>query len=70
MRLSARNQLAGTVVAVTRGPVTAFVKLDVGAGQHISASLTTEAVDELGVTVGSKVTAVFKASSVMLGVEE
>ena len=69
MKLSARNQLAGTVVSVTRGPVTSLVKLDVG-GQHITATLTTEAADDLGLTVGSNATAIFKASAVILGVEE
>jgi molybdate transport system regulatory protein len=69
MKLSARNQLVGTVTSVTRGPVTALVKVDVGNGQHISATLTTEAADDLGLTEGSPVTAIFKASAVILGVE-
>lgn len=69
MKLSARNQLTGTVVSVTRGPVTALVKVDVGGGQHVSATLTTEAADDLGLTEGSPVTAIFKASAVILGVE-
>lgn len=69
MKLSARNQLTGTVVSVTRGPVTALVKLDVGGGQHITATLTTEAADDLDLTAGSPVTAIFKASAVILGVE-
>lgn len=68
MRLSARNQLEGTVVSVVRGPVTALVKIDVG-GQHISATLTTEAADELGIAEGKPVKAIFKASAVLLGVE-
>lgn len=68
MKLSARNQLTGTVVSVVTGPVTALVKLDVG-GQHISATLTSEAVEDLGIEVGASVTAIFKASAVMLGVE-
>jgi molybdate transport system regulatory protein len=69
MRLSARNQLSGTVLSITRGSVTSLVKVDVGAGQRVSATLTSEAADELGLTVGSPVTAVFKASAVILGVE-
>jgi molybdopterin-binding protein len=67
MKLSARNQLAGTVVSVTRGPVSAMVKVDVGGGQHVTATLTTEAADELGLAEGSAVTAIFKASSVIIG---
>ena len=69
MRLSARNQLEGTVVSVTRGPVTALVKVDIGNGQHIGATLTTEAADDLGLVAGSPVSAIFKASAVILGVE-
>jgi molybdopterin-binding protein len=69
MKLSARNQLTGTVVSVTRGPVSALVKLDVGGGQHITATLTTEAADDLALTEGTPVTAIFKASSVIIGVE-
>jgi molybdopterin-binding protein len=69
MKLSARNQLAGTVISVTRGPVTALVKVDIGNGQHVSATLTTEAADDLGLTAGSPVTAIFKASAVIIGVE-
>ena len=69
MRLSARNQLEGTVVSITRGPVTALVKVDLGGGQHISATLTTEAADDLGLAPGAPVSAIFKASAVILGVE-
>ena len=69
MRLSARNQLKGTVASVTRGPVDSLVKVDVGGGNHVGATLTSEACDELGIVVGASVTVVFKASSVMLGVE-
>jgi molybdopterin-binding protein len=69
MELTARNMLRGTVMSVTRGPVTTLVKVDVGGGQHVSATVTTEAVDELGITEGKQVTAIFKASAVILGVE-
>jgi molybdopterin-binding protein len=69
MKLSARNQIVGTVASVTRGPVSSLVKIDIGGGQHIGATLTTEAVDELSLTTGAPVTAVFKASAVIIGVE-
>jgi len=69
MELTARNMLTGTVVSVTRGPVTTLVRVDVGGGQHVSATVTTESVDELGITEGKRVTAIFKASAVILGVE-
>lgn len=68
MRLSARNQLRGTVVSVVRGPVNVLVKIDVG-GQTVSATLTAEAAEDLGVAPGVEVVAVFKASSVLVGVE-
>lgn len=68
MQLSARNQLKGTVVSIVRGPVTALVKIDVG-GQHLSATLTAEACDELGLVEGAETVAIFKASAVILGVE-
>ena len=69
MNITARNQIRGTVISVTRGPVSSLVKLDIGGGQHVTASVTTEAVDELGIGEGKSATAIFKASSVMLGLE-
>jgi molybdopterin-binding protein len=68
MKLSARNQLTGTIVSIVRGPVTALVKIDVG-DQHISATLTTEAADDLELVEGKTVTAIFKASAVILGTD-
>jgi molybdopterin-binding protein len=65
MRISARNQLAGTVKGIRRGEAIANVELDV-AGQRLLASITVEAVEELGLSEGSQVTAVIKASDVML----
>jgi molybdopterin-binding protein len=69
MKLTARNQLKGTVVSVTRGPVSALVKIDLGGGHHVSATVTTEGVDDLGIAEGKEVTAIFKASAVILGVD-
>ncbi len=68
MKLSARNQLKGKVVAVKEGAVEAQVKIDVS-GQHITAVITVDAVKELGIVVGSEVTAIIKADSVMLAVD-
>jgi molybdopterin-binding protein len=65
MKLSARNQLSGTVRGITRGPVTAKVELDVS-GQRVVSSITVEAVDELALSEGDAVIAVIKASDVML----
>lgn len=65
MKLSARNQLAGTVSEIRRGEAIANVVVDV-AGQRLVASITVEAVDELGLVNGKAVTAVVKASDVIL----
>jgi molybdopterin-binding protein len=68
MRISARNQLKGTVRGIRRGEAIANVEVDV-AGQRLVASITVEAVDELNLSEGSEVTAVIKASDVMLAVD-
>jgi molybdopterin-binding protein len=68
MRISARNQLPATVTNVSRGASIANVELDVG-GQRVVASITVEAVDDLGITEGARVTAVIKASDVMIATD-
>ncbi len=68
MKLSARNQLKGTVKSVTKGQTTAHVEIDVG-GLVLTASITNEAVDALGLKVGEPAYAVVKASDVMIGVD-
>jgi len=68
VKLSARNQLTGTVAEIHRGEAIANVVLDV-AGQRLVASITVEAVDELGLTEGSGVTAIVKASDVILAAD-
>jgi molybdate transport system regulatory protein len=65
VKLSARNQLSGTVSEIRRGEAIANVVLDV-AGQRLVASITVEAVDELGLAAGSEVTVIVKASDVIL----
>ena len=65
MQISARNQLKGTVKGIRRGEAIANVELEV-AGQRLVASITVEAVEELCLAQGSEVTAVIKASDVML----
>jgi molybdopterin-binding protein len=65
VKLSARNQLPATVTGITRGEATANVVLEVS-GQRLVSSITVEAVDELGLSEGSQVTAVIKASDVIL----
>ena len=66
MKLSARNIMKGRVVKVTRGATTAHVKIDVGAGTVVTASITIEAVDELNLREGDAAYAVVKASDVIV----
>jgi molybdopterin-binding protein len=67
MKLSARNQIKGKIVEVTKGMTTAHVRIDIGHGVTITSSITNEAVDELGLKVGDEALAVIKASDVMVG---
>ncbi len=68
MKLSARNQLSGTVTSINQGEAIANVVLDV-AGQRLVASITVEAVRELGLSEGSQVTAIIKASDVIVATD-
>ncbi len=68
MKISARNRLKGKVVEVMKGATTAHVRLDVD-GTVVTASITNEAVDELGLKVGQEAYAVIKASDVMIGLD-
>ena len=68
MKLSARNQMPGTILAIHMGATTSHVTIDVN-GTKVFAAITNEAVDELGLTVGKKAVAVIKASDVMVAVD-
>jgi molybdopterin-binding protein len=67
MKISARNQFAGTLAALHPGAVNATVKVDIGGGHVVTASITNEAVAELGLAEGDSVTVIVKASDVMIG---
>lgn len=67
MKLSARNQLKGRIVEVTKGATTSHVRIEVGQDAIITASITNEAVAELGLKKGDDAWAVIKASDVMIG---
>jgi molybdopterin-binding protein len=69
MKLSARNALRGTVTELKKGAVAALVKIDIGGGNVITSTVTVDAVEELGLEVGKPVTAVIKASEVVLAVD-
>ena len=68
MRISARNQIKGTVTQVTKGATTAHVLVDIG-GRVVTSSITNESVDDLGIKAGSNVYVIIKASDVMIGVD-
>jgi molybdopterin-binding protein len=69
MRISARNQIKGTVVEVKKGATTSHVRVDIGGGQIMTSSITNEAVDDLGIKAKGNVTVVIKASDVMIAVD-
>jgi molybdopterin-binding protein len=69
MRLSARNQIPARVTGITAGEATANVELDAN-GVRLVASITVEAVRDLGLAEGSEVTAVIKASEVILATSD
>jgi molybdopterin-binding protein len=68
MALSARNQIKGTVTGITKGEAIANVEIDAN-GVRLVASITTEAASELGLEEGSQVTAIIKASDVILATD-
>jgi molybdopterin-binding protein len=69
MRLSARNRISARVTSITKGEASANVELDAG-GIRLVASITVEAVAELGLTEGTDVVAIVKASDVMVAVPD
>ena len=69
MKLSARNRVPARVVAITQGEAIANVELDAN-GQRIVSSITVEAVRELGLSEGTEVIAVVKASDVMIALDD
>ena len=68
-RISARNQIKGKILEVKKGATTAHIRLEIAPGQVVTASITNEAVDELGLKVGATATAVIKASDVMIAID-
>ncbi len=64
--LSARNQIPGTLKEIKKGQTTSYLKIDIGGGHMVTASITNEAVDELALKSGDTVWAIIKASDVMV----
>ena len=69
MRISARNQIKGTVVEVKKGATTSHVRVDIGNGLIMTSSITNESVDDLGIKAEGQVTVVVKSSDVMIAVD-
>jgi molybdopterin-binding protein len=67
MELSARNQLAGKVIEVKRGAVVAEVSITIGGGQTIVSTISLASVDRMKLKEGDAVTAIIKASEVIVG---
>lgn len=68
IKLSARNQLTGTISNISRGAVYSLVEIDLGSGVSVIAGITIESTDGLDLHPGQTATALFKAGSVILGV--
>ena len=66
MKISARNQLKGKIVGVTKGQTSAHVRIDIGGVVIVTSSITNEAVDDLALKIGDEALAVIKASDVMV----
>jgi molybdopterin-binding protein len=69
MKLSARNKLKGKILDVKKGATTAHVRLEIAPGQVVTASITNEAVEELGLKAGGSAIAIVKAPDVMIAVD-
>lgn len=67
MKISARNQISGTIVSIAPGAVNGSIKVDIGGGNVVTASITEEAIADLGLAKGDAVTVIIKASDVMIG---
>jgi molybdopterin-binding protein len=69
MRLSARNKLKGTIIAVEEGLITAKVKIDLGNGNIITSIVSREAISDLALKVNDTAYAVIKSTEIMIGID-
>ncbi len=69
MKISARNQLKGTVSSILKGAVNSEVVLKISEGSSITSIITNGAADELGLKEGDEVIALVKASKVIIGID-
>ncbi|MBQ7886570.1 MAG: TOBE domain-containing protein [Clostridia bacterium] len=70
MKISARNQFKGTVAGIAEGVVNGIMQIDIGGGNVMSATISMNAIKELGLKVGEPAYAVVKATSVMVAVDD
>lgn len=70
MKISARNQFKGKVVGIQEGAVNGIVKIDIGGGNVMSATISMNAIKELGLEVSKDAYAVVKATSVMVAIDD
>ncbi|MCG6207677.1 molybdopterin-binding protein [Rhodopseudomonas sp. HC1] len=68
MKISARNQLKGTIIDIQKGATTSHVRIEIGGGAVVTAAITNEAVEELALAKGQAATAVIKASDVLVAI--
>lgn len=70
MKISARNQLKGTVTQIQEGAVNGIVTIDIGGGNIISSTISMSSIKELNLKVGSPAYAIIKATSVIIGIDD
>lgn len=70
MKLSARNQFKGKVVSITEGAVNGIVRIDIGGGNEVTATISMASIKELDLQAGKDAIAVIKATSVMVGIPD
>ncbi len=70
MKISARNVLAGEILSIVQGPVTAEVTLRIAEGTHLVATITTASAHALNLREGMQAFGIIKSSSVMIGVDD
>ena len=69
MKVSARNQLKGTIKKITHGSINSEVSIEIAPGVEVTAQITSASVANLGLKEGASAFAIIKADSVMVGVE-
>ena len=69
MKISARNQFKGKIIDIQEGAVNGIVKIDIGGGNIMSATISMNAIRELGLELGKEAYAIVKATSVMVGID-